>query len=88
MGLIEVFCPGLQLPPEPKPGWGPVLGQKTLLLAVARELEKGAVATDQEALKKLNRGTSHNTLNQAKKRYVPKDANPWWKWVIENIGRS
>jgi hypothetical protein len=84
--LAEMHFPGLRAPDPFKPR--PRDGKKALLLAVAREHEKATPKqiTDKRALELLKKSGSHNSLATAKRRYkVPPEADPWWKWVIENI---
>jgi hypothetical protein len=88
MGLIEVFCPGMRPPLEPKRAGTPNI-KKKLLLDVARAHEEAAAGgeeiTDGTALARVGRPGSKSALDRAKNEFrAPKNAT-WWRWVIENV---
>jgi hypothetical protein len=82
--LAETIFVGLTLPHPFKTG--PHDRKNALLLAVAREHEKVAPKQirNAEAIRSAGKGANRSSIFEAKKQ-VPKDAQPWWKWVIDNI---
>jgi hypothetical protein len=84
LGLVERYCTGLKRPPEPTRRGGPGK-QKALLIHVAR-LRASGVASNDDALKKLNgAGTGGRTLTRAIAKFVPEGEDPWYRWVLANM---